>query len=126
MTAVLRLRHEEPVRLDRAQIEVLIVQLGPARAGELVAQAMEDLAVGLSRVRRTRDEGRFEETREAARGIVVIARQMGMTALARVARDVADLAETFDSAACAACVARLVRLGEASLVAVWDLQDASG
>lgn len=48
-----------------------------------------------------------------------------MTTLARVARDVAELCQADDSAALSAAMARLTRVGERSLIAVWDLQDMS-
>ena len=46
-----------------------------------------------------------------------------MTTLARVARDVLRPAPSHDAAALGATLARLVRIGERSLMAVWDLQD---
>ena len=48
---------------------------------------------------------------------------MGMTTFAKVAAQVSDLSKRNDPAALAASLARLVRVGEASLAAVWDLQD---
>ena len=48
---------------------------------------------------------------------------MGMTTFAKVAAQASDLSKRNDPAALAASLARLVRVGEASLAAVWDLQD---
>jgi len=62
---------------------------------------------------------------EGVKNIVAIAQQIGMTTLARVGRDVISLIPGFDSAAYCAALARLVRIGEGSLVAVWDLQNMS-
>ena len=44
-----------------------------------------------------------------------------MTLLARVGRDVLALSDRPDATALAATMARLERIGEISLVAVWDL-----
>lgn len=125
MTNVIQLRLDETVRLDRGQIEVLYVQLGPAGADNLVAHAMEELAVELARLEKRHRAGRIEDVRNSARLVIAIAQQIGMTSLARVARDVLSLASGRDSAGYAAAVARLLRIGERSLVAVWDLQDMS-
>jgi hypothetical protein len=122
---VIELRLDEIIRLDRDQLEVLYAQLGPAGADNLVAHAMEELAVELARLEKRHKAGQIEEVRKGARSLIAIAQQTGMTSLARVARDVLDLTGSNDSAAYAAATARLLRIGERSLVAVWDLQDIS-
>lgn len=125
VTNVVQLRLDETVRLDRDQLEVLYVQLGPAGADNLVAHAMEELAVELARLERRHKASRIGDVLNSARLLIAIAQQIGMTSLARVARDVLSLANGSDSAGYAAAVARLLRIGERSLVAVWDLQDMS-
>ncbi len=113
------------MRLDHDQLEVLHLQLGAAGADQVVAQAMEEMAVLLSKVERHHREGKLEDVGIGVKSIVTIAQQVGMTSLARVGRDVISLIAGFDSAAYGASVARLVRIGESSLVAVWDLQGMS-
>ena len=125
MRAVLRLKYEEPVRLDRDQLEVLYQSLGPVGADMVVNQALEELAATLGRASKQYREGRLEDLRASLRALIQVSRQVGMTLLARVARDVFDLSDTYDSAAFGATMARLERIGESSLVAVWDLQDLS-
>ncbi|MCB1338182.1 MAG: hypothetical protein KDK10_12270, partial [Maritimibacter sp.] len=61
----------------------------------------------------------------SVRGLIAVAQQVGMTTLARVGRDVLELSQSYDAAAFGATVARLGRIGESSLMAVWDLQDLS-
>ena len=46
-----------------------------------------------------------------------------MRKLARVAGDVGTAVDQSDMVAVAATLSRLMRVGEASLTAVWDLQD---
>lgn len=120
MTAVLRMSHEEPVRLDRDQLELLYVQLGTSGADHLVTHALEELAVSLARVRKQYRRGRIDELRVSMRTLKALARQVGMTLLARVAQDVLDLTERDDAAALGATIARLARIGENSLIAIWD------
>lgn len=125
MGAVLRLQYDEPVRLDRSQLEVLYQSLGPVGADKVVAHALEELAQTLSLALAQYRAGEIDALRTDMRNIVALAQQVGMTLLARVARDVLELSRTYDAAAFAATMARLERIGESSLVAVWELQDLS-
>lgn len=122
---VTTLRIEETARLDHARLEHLYVQLGPSGADGVVARAMEELAARLARVERLFRRGDLAEMQRAARSMIAISEQIGMVTFARVACDVVALAGTEDAAALGASVARLVRIGEGSLMAVWDLQDAT-
>lgn len=123
--AVLRLRHEEPVRLDRDQLEIMYRNLGPAGADKVVNHALEDLAAALSCAGKQYRSHRFDQMRATLRALIGVSRQLGLTSTARVARDVLDLTDTADAAALAATMARLERIGESSLMAIWDLQDLS-
>ncbi|WP_188525997.1 hypothetical protein [Sinisalibacter lacisalsi] len=125
MNAVLRLQHDEIVRLDRSQLEVLYQSLGPRGADKVVSHALEELAVTLSRASGEYRAGEIEALRTSVKALVAVAQQVGMTLLARVGRDVLDLSRSYDAAAFGATMARLERIGESSLVAVWDLQDLS-
>ena len=125
VSAIKQLRHQETVRLDRDQLEVLCLQLGPKGADKLVNQSLEDLAVGLSHIQKKYAAGKVDETRQEIRKLVDIARKLGMTTLARVARDALDLAGGNDAVGYHAVLSRLTRIGEGSLIAVWDLQDMS-
>ncbi len=123
MGEIIHLRPEEPVRLDRDQLELLVLQMGPVGADQLVGHAMEELAVLLARLERHHRSGAIAEVEQAVKGLIAIARQTGMTTLARIGRDVLSLIDSHDGPAYCAALARLVRAGESSLVAVWDLQD---
>lgn len=123
MNNIVYLRIEEQVQLDRDQLEVLFLQMGAAGADQMVAQSMEKMAVLLAQVERKHRHGELDDVKDSVKGLVNIAQQVGMTTLARVGRDVLSLIPGYDSAAYGAALARLVRIGESSLVAVWDLQD---
>ena len=125
MTAVLNLKHDESVRLDRSQLEVLYQSLGPVGADKVVNHALEEIATTLSRATKEYREGQFDALRLSVRGLIAVAQQVGMTTLARVGRDVLDLSSSHDAAAFGATMARLERIGESSLIAIWDLQDLS-
>jgi len=126
VSAVLRMEHKEQIRLDREQLEALYASLGPTGADMVLGNALEDLALTLARLARHDREGRTDALRTDLRQLIALARQVGMTLLARVARDVLDLSESNDTAAFAATMARLERIGEDSLFAVWDIPDISG
>ncbi len=125
MTAVLKLKHEETIRLDRSQLDVLYQSLGAAGADKVVNHALEELAIALSRGVVEYREGRLDDLRLSVRGLIAVAQQVGMTTLARVGRDVLELSSSHDAPAFSATMARLERIGECSLAAVWDLQDMS-
>lgn len=125
MNNIVHLRIEEQVRLDRDQLEVLFLQLGASGADEMVAEAMEEMAILLATVERRHREGKLDDVETGVRGLVNISQQVGMTTMARVGRDVLLLIPGYDSAAYCAALARMVRIGESSLVAVWDLQGLS-
>lgn len=125
MRDIKHLHHKEIIRLDRDQLEILLLQLGPASADKVVNEALEDLAVGLAHIKKTYAAGRVEDTKSEIRKLITIAQKLGMTALARICRDAQDLVGSTDVPGCAAVLARLNRIGEGSLIAVWDLQDMS-
>ncbi|MGH1330385.1 MAG: hypothetical protein ACRBBK_05840 [Paracoccaceae bacterium] len=122
---ITKLRPDEAVRLDHDRLEHLYMQLGPSGAEGVVARAMEELAARLSKVERLYKRGELGEMQRAARSMIAISEQIGMVTFARVAEDVTRLSDSENSAALAATVGRLIRIGEGSLMAVWDLQDAS-
>lgn len=116
----------EGVRLDSAHLERLYTRLGSAAAEDFLSRTMEDMAVQLAKLGRNHRAGRIEEVRQVALVIAAQADQIGMSIVSRVAGDVEELSTRNDGAALAATVARLGRVGETSLMAVWDMQGLSG
>ncbi|SMR81882.1 hypothetical protein SAMN04488030_2306 [Aliiroseovarius halocynthiae] len=125
MTDITSLTYTEDVQLDRDQLHALYVRFGPVQADRNLNQSLEDLAIWLARLQKARKSGRYDEIRQGAGDLKRIAQRLGMTTLARVARDVAEQSVRQDPAALPATLARLGRVGEHSLIAVWDLQDMS-
>ena len=123
MVAKLRLAGE--VEVDRDRLEQLYGQLGSNNADGVISRAMEELATRLTKVEAAHKAGQFEDLHKAAKSMVAISEQIGLRTFSSVAKDVAGLARDDDGTALAACVARLMRIGENSLLAVWDMQGAS-
>lgn len=120
---VTELRPVEPVLLDVARLQDLCCTLGPVGGETAIVAAMEDLAALLDKAGsywRAGDQDRLDLT---VRQVATVAHRIGMVAVARVAGDVRRLCARTDSAGLAAAVARLLRLGERSLLAVWDIED---
>jgi len=125
VNAISQLIQEEPASLDHEQIASLYAQLGTMGAEDVIRRAMEELALRLSHLERQYRQGEFEELRKGARSLIAIAKQIGMQQLATVSENVCHAIDRNDTVAIAATLARLLRMGERSLLAVWELQDLS-
>lgn len=120
MTKVARLRPAEAVRLDRGRIAALYGSAGEHQADEIIGRAMEELALRLALVERAHAARDLRQVAKRSHGLVAIAEQLGMTAVAEVAGAVEICAARGDRTALAATLARLARLADHSLTAVWD------
>ena len=125
MTEIANLTYFEDINLDRDQLRALYVRFGPVQADRNLNQSLEDLALWLARLQHAQKTRRYGDLRQGAEDLKRIAQRLGMTTLARVARDVAEQCITQDPAALPATLGRLSRVGERSLIAVWDHQDMS-
>lgn len=113
------------VQVDRDRLDQLYGQLGESGADGVVSRAMEELAVRLAKVDSSYRKRQLDDLQRAARSMIAISEQIGMVTFSQVASDVTELSLSDDGTALAACVQRLMRIGENSLLAVWDLQGAS-
>ncbi len=122
---VARIEFSESVRVDGACLEHIFETLG-VRAGEAaICAAMEDVAGLIQSALQFWKRCNLDELELAARQVGGIADRLGLVTLAGVSRDVAALCRGADGAALAAAVARMTRLGERSLIAIWEAQDIS-
>ena len=120
---VSQLRLDEAVSLDTECLEEICNRLG-YRGGEIaISVAMEDLAVLLYQATKYWTGGDLKALEPTSRQIAGAARRMGLLGLARVATDVTTLCHGADTTALAATVARMRRVGERSLLAIWDCED---
>lgn len=123
---VCKLQPCEAVGLEYHRLERFWKRLG-ARDGELaLGAAMEDLAILLREATLAWQMSDFPALRMRALGVQGIAERLGMPLLVRVAGDVIALGHDADKAALAATVSRLSRVGERSLLAIWDAQVPTG
>lgn len=121
----MKLRPAGAVNVERERLDQLYAQLGASGADGVITRAMEELAVRLAKVESCYKKGQLTDMKRAAKSMVAISEQIGMTTFAVAAASVNELADSDDSTALAATVDRLMRTGENSLLAVWDLQGAS-
>lgn len=125
VTNITTLVFEEQVRLDSDRLAELYIQMGEVGAQDVVCRAMEELTARLVKINESYTADKARELRKGAKGLIGIAEQIGMHRLAKVARDVCNCVDQNDPLALGATLARLQRIGDGSLVAVWDLQDLS-
>ena len=119
-TAVNVLEFDERVQLDPRPLEALHQDMGSDAAEAVLRRAMRELALRLARIEMRDGIQTMADLAQAARGIVGIASEIGMTSLAEVASDVAAAAGRCDVPAAAATAARLARIGDHSLMAAWE------
>lgn len=125
MSGVLQIKHSEYSCLDRDRLETLVSELGEPGAERLVGRALEELAVWLNRTDRAYRKSDMATVLIGAEQISRIAMQVGLSTLNRVAQDVTRSCEADDTTALSATLARMMRIGECSLLSVWDIKDMS-
>ena len=111
------------MHLDAERLEALYLQLGATGAEDVLCRALEEVAARLARAERCWRAGRPADMRKAARGLIAIAEQVGMSLLARVALDVMACIDACEETALDATFCRLLRIGERSLNEAGELQD---
>lgn len=123
--SVATIRFSDPVRVDTTCLNRICDDLGHQAGEAAICAAMEDVAVLIRTASDGWGRGDLQIVQPTARQVSGIATRLGLVTLARTAAGVADLCDKFDGTAMAAAVARMVRLGEQSLIAVWEAQDVS-
>ncbi|WP_126976437.1 hypothetical protein [Frigidibacter oleivorans] len=124
--AVVRLVHQEGVRLEGDPLVALFAELGEIGAERALCSTVEEMADALAGLQRLHLLGDFAAMADGARRLSARAARIGMTSMARVAGDLAGAADWGDPVAAGAVMARLVRVGDRSLTAIWDLRDGAG
>lgn len=125
MSKVTKLFLVEDVEFDRARQIALIEAMGEAEADRVIGRAIEEIAARLTRIERAFEQGEVARVEKGARGLATIAEQTGLPTVRRLALIVAGLTATNDAPALAANISRLIRVGEISLITIWDVSDVS-
>lgn len=126
MSKIENLRPDEGIRLDPDCLVALYAELGQQNAEQVLACAMEEMAVHIATMSRAAQRNAPHRLIDAAESLGKIARHVGMEALAKVSEDVALCALTGDRVGLSATLNRLIRIGDRSLTAVWDMPDLIG
>jgi hypothetical protein len=124
--AVTPLRPEEPARFNPDTLESLCRRIGETRAEAEVARALERISTTLAALDTLEEEADSTLMAATLRSLVRDADMIGMVTLARVSRNVLACLGTSDSRAYSATLARLSRVGDRSMLSVWELEDLSG
>lgn len=119
------LANVEEVQINHLRMFELRDRLGTDGAVDLMCLAMENLAIQLAGLHTSLRQGHLSAVHVSAVKIQTVAGHIGLVTLANVAGDVSDLATGNDGTALMAAAARLTRIGEQSLVAVWNTEDLS-
>ena len=125
MGQVMRLMHEEGVRLDGARLVGLVSRMGDGGAERHLAHALERMEAATARLDALYADGDMSAIRREAGALAVLATEVGMTSLARVAGDVQACATRGDTVAFAATSARLRRIAARSLGAMDSLRGSA-
>ena len=113
----------ESVSINSDRLESLYSGKDFCNAENTICRALERLSSHLHQCEHHFQAENLDALGKAARSIVPIADQLGMERFSRVATSVAQTVQSGDAVAMAACMGRLLRIGEGSLMAIWDLQD---
>lgn len=102
----------------------LLNGMDTAKTEDLIYDTVEDIAVAIGQMSVLLTEQNYVRLRALAHSVSVNANMLGLMKLDCLTADLVGCIERCDTHAIAAVVARIQRVGEASLVAIWELQDA--
>lgn len=120
MSQVLQIEPSERVMLDEDRLRALYSQLGEAGAEDVVSRALSELSTRLGDCARLYRDADRVQLRKSARSLIAISEQIGLPSLAKVAADVTTCLDKNDEAGLGATLHRLLRIGEKSLVVIWE------
>lgn len=121
MSTFSAIKPNETAILDRASIALLFQRHGAACAEERVISAVEKLTQHLHQIERGQRQKVLNNVAENADQARTIAKDMGMVSLAQSLAHFLNAAAREDWSALSAIWQRVTRLGDQSLVALWDM-----
>jgi hypothetical protein len=102
----------------------LLEGMDTTAAEDLIYDTVEDIAVAIGQMNALFAYRNYARLRALAHSVGVNANMLGLIKLDRLTADLIGCLERCDHNAIGALVARIQRVGEASLVAIWEMQDA--
>lgn len=112
--------HDERILIDARRMEALFSRLGHRRAEAYTVGTVEEMTDLLARIEVQYLSGDLDSLGTQGGQVSLMAAEIGLTSLARVARDLGIAAPRGDKAAIAAVWARLKRVGDRSLQLLWE------
>lgn len=122
---VTMLRPREAVFLDKGCLADICARQGAYQGQKIISEAADDLAELIYQAENDWRAGDLEHLRLCANQINALSQPIGMDGLADVSLGVSRLCGGKDPNALAALVTRMRRVGEGSLLAIWEAQDQS-
>ncbi len=119
------LSYDESAGFDPDRLEALCADVGEVRAEAEVAQALDRIGRLLEKIDGHAPKITRSDLAGVLRQLIAASDLIGMSTLARVSRDVAQCLDGRDPVALSATLSRLRRIGERSILAVWDLDNLS-
>lgn len=120
MVQVLEFKPRDRIVIDTARLDALCRRLGRIATESFVIERVEQITDRLADIDRQHRGDMSPEVGILARQVAVIAGEIGLVSLARVAADLAVTAGTDNRPAYRAVWDRLVRIGDESLANVWE------
>lgn len=126
VSRVVVMRQDEPLNVDSDRLADMFVDLGEARAAQLVALSVERLEDLMAELDLATGQVRPGDCLDLARQIGALGDSLGLLSLSVAARGVARAVQSGDQVAVAATMARLRRLALRSFRIAAELQHRSG
>ena len=115
---------DEGARLDAKPLLSICANLAVVQAAEVFCLEREQLAGILGQSQKDYYRANYEDVGQKLDELWAFSALNGLQILEQVAQDVQWCIKCEDQVGLAATMYRLLRLGEQSLIAIWDLQDA--
>ena len=120
MCAVTVLQCPVVTGFDPARIGRIFEVLGDERAEQAICRTLGNMSAELNRMQRDCDARRFEDLRDHARRLSLLARGLGLREVAEAALHVRTCADRDDVIALEAVMARLERGFDVAIGQVWE------
>jgi hypothetical protein len=120
MTKIVALGLSEPVRVDSRRRDEIIVELGRRAGEDVITAGIEQLAEWMAVADNAVSRNDAAQLLQLSQHLSRLAWQLGLISLATVAMDLGLCVERRDRTAVTAVHARLHRVGNLSLMRIWD------